>query len=146
MSELIVVEPDEKLGKHLGASMQAHSALRWEHSADVAAAATADESEVRVILIGPGVPQDDALRFAESIAAQRPDIGTVLVRREVDTELLRSALRIGLADVVACPNGQLAELEAAVQTALKRAIRLRGEEADETFAAICARSVVASAP
>jgi pilus assembly protein CpaE len=127
MGALIVVDPDERLAKHLGDSMQAHCALTWTQEKDVAAAASAEDADVRVILIGPGVPQAEAFEFAQNVCRERPDISTVLVRYEVDTELLRTALRIGLADVVAVPNGQLAEVQIAVEAALERAIRLHGE-------------------
>jgi pilus assembly protein CpaE len=127
MGALIVVDPDERLAKHLGDSMQAHCALTWTQEKDVAGAASAEDADVRVILIGPGVPQAEAFEFAQNVCRERPDISTVLVRYEVDTELLRTALRIGLADVVAVPNGQLAEVQVAVEAALERAIRLHGE-------------------
>ena len=53
-----------------------------------------------LVVIGPDVDFDDAAAFAVAERVTRPDLGVVLVRRRVDSNVLRAALRAGLRDVV----------------------------------------------
>jgi len=71
---------------------------------------SADPSELLVI-IGPSVPIDEALRFAEALRPVRPAAGVVLVRARVDVTVLTEALRVGVREVV--PAGDQAALSEA---------------------------------
>ncbi len=53
-----------------------------------------------LVVIGPDVDFDDASTFSAAERLSRPDLGVVLVRRRVDSAVLRAALRAGLRDVV----------------------------------------------
>jgi pilus assembly protein CpaE len=77
---------------------------------------SADPAELLVV-IGPSVPVDEALRFAEALRPVRPAAGVVLVRARVDVSILTEALRAGVREVV--PSGDRAALEAACQRSLE---------------------------
>lgn len=53
-----------------------------------------------LVVIGPSVPVDEALRFAEALRPVRPAAGVVLVRARVDVSILTDALRAGVREVV----------------------------------------------
>jgi len=69
---------------------------------DTARLLSADPAELLVI-IGPSVPIDEALRFAEALRPVRPAAGVVLIRARVDVNVLTDALRAGIREVV--PSG-----------------------------------------
>lgn len=71
-----------------------------------------DPSE-HLVIIGPSVPIDEALRFAEALRPVRPAAGVVLARARVDVGLLTEALRAGVREVVQA--GDQAALTAACQ-------------------------------
>lgn len=73
---------------------------------------SSDPSELLVI-IGPTVPVDEALRFAEALRPVRPAAGVVLIRARVDVGILTEALRAGVREVVQA--GDQAALSAACQ-------------------------------
>jgi Flp pilus assembly CpaE family ATPase len=73
---------------------------------------SADPSEMLVV-VGPNVPVDEALRFAEALRPVRPAAGVILVRTRVDVALLTDALRAGVREVVQA--GDHAALWAACQ-------------------------------
>jgi pilus assembly protein CpaE len=52
-----------------------------------------------VVLLGPGVQADDALRLAAIFDVQRPEISVILVAR-TDPELALSAMRAGIRDIL----------------------------------------------
>jgi MinD-like ATPase involved in chromosome partitioning or flagellar assembly len=64
-----------------------------------------------LVVIGPNVPLDEALRFAEALRPVRPAAGVVLVRAHVDVDTLTEALRAGVREVV--QSGDQAALMAA---------------------------------
>jgi MinD-like ATPase involved in chromosome partitioning or flagellar assembly len=78
---------------------------------------SADPAEVLVV-IGPNVPVDEALRFAEALRPVRPAAGVVLVRERVDVNVLTDALRVGIREVV--PAGD----NAALTTACRRSVEV----------------------
>jgi Flp pilus assembly CpaE family ATPase len=59
----------------------------------------ADPAELLVIL-GPGIEPADAMEFARRQRADRPALGVLLARPEIDVELLMQALRAGVREVV----------------------------------------------
>ncbi len=58
-----------------------------------------DLEEILVVL-GPNISIDDALGFADQCRIRRPALGVVLVRDEVDVDLMADALRAGIREVV----------------------------------------------
>lgn len=74
--------------------------------------ATPDEYAV---VIGPSVELEEATTFAQWVRVQRPDLGVILMRDEVDSSVLSVALRSGMREVV--ESRDLAGLTTAVQRA-----------------------------
>jgi pilus assembly protein CpaE len=94
----ILCEPDAS-----AAQMHSPPDLGEVHRAetvwDAARLLSADPSEMLVV-IGPNVPVDEALRFAEAVRPVRPAAGVILVRARVDVSILTEALRAGVREVV----------------------------------------------
>ena len=59
----------------------------------------ADPEEILVVL-GPNISIEDALGFADQCRIRRPMLGVVLLRDEVDVDLMADALRAGIREVV----------------------------------------------
>jgi pilus assembly protein CpaE len=59
----------------------------------------ADNDEL-LVLLGPNTAMEDALGFAEQCRVRRPALGVVLVREQVDVEVMADALRAGIREVV----------------------------------------------
>lgn len=93
------------------------------------------ESSVDLLVIGPGVSPEDAF---VSVCAIRDDgglVGIVLCAKEVTRELLHSALRAGVDDVVG-EDAPAAELASVVTQALRKALRrVNNDEAQAVPAA-----------
>lgn len=70
-----------------------------------------DDPGETLVVIGPGVATDEALAFASAIRTVRPAVGVILVREQVDLDLLHHALQSGVREVV--PAGEYAALAAA---------------------------------
>jgi pilus assembly protein CpaE len=70
-----------------------------------------------LVVIGPSVPLDEALRFAEALRPVRPAAGVVLVRAQVDVSTLTEALRAGVREVVQA--GDQAALTAACRRSME---------------------------
>lgn len=58
------------------------------------------DTEELLVLLGPSTSIEDALGFAEQCRVRRPALGVVLVREEVDVDLMADALRAGVREVV----------------------------------------------
>jgi pilus assembly protein CpaE len=60
----------------------------------------AEDPTETLVVIGPRTPLEEALAFAAGLRADRPAIGVVLVRAEVDVRVLSRALQSGVREVV----------------------------------------------
>ena len=58
-----------------------------------------NQEQPEVLILGPDVPVDDALRLATVLDVQVPDL-TVLLVSEPDPELLLQAMRAGIRDIL----------------------------------------------
>jgi pilus assembly protein CpaE len=56
---------------------------------------------VSLVLIGPNIPTGDSLKVAEKLQVGHPEISVVMVVKSLTSELLQSALRAGVRDVLA---------------------------------------------
>ncbi len=89
-----------------------------------------DPEEILVVL-GPSISIDDALGFADQCRIRRPALGVVLLRDDVDVDLMADALRAGIREVVrtgdhaailgACARSQDLSRQLIVRQALKAA-------------------------
>jgi Flp pilus assembly CpaE family ATPase len=75
-----------------------------------------------LVVIGPGTAADDALDFAAKLRLARPAVGVVLVRDQVDVDLLSRALQAGVREVV--PAGDHVTLAAACRRSRELSRRL----------------------
>jgi pilus assembly protein CpaE len=82
-----------------------------------------------LVVIGPEIPVDDALRFAAALRLTRPAVGVVLVREQVGVDVLTWALQAGVREVV--PGGDLAALAAACQRSREVSRRMSGPAAPD---------------
>ncbi|MGB8649211.1 MAG: AAA family ATPase [Mycobacteriales bacterium] len=89
------------------------------------------EPEVDAVVVGPGVDKDLAFAFAQTQRLTRPTLGVVLVRKRVESSLLREALRAGVREVVA--ERDLRELVDAVRSVHELARKLRQASGDSAL-------------
>jgi pilus assembly protein CpaE len=93
---------------------------------DLAATArllAADPAETLVV-IGPGIPIDDAFAFTAGLRLDRPAVGVVLIRNTVDVRMLSQALQCGVREVV--PAGDDCALASACERSRQVSLRLLG--------------------
>jgi pilus assembly protein CpaE len=76
----------------------------------------------QALVIGPSVAADDALLFGQRMAGVEPPVSIVLVAPSVNADLLRSALRSGLHDVIGSED-PASDLEHAVREAVESSER-----------------------
>jgi len=133
MSGLLVVEPDPELAQRIGATLASHGALGFSAvpSPNVGVLGELPD-DLRVVVLGPGVPHPEAFEFARGISDTRPSVATLLVSHDTSADLLRRALRSGLTDVVSMLEGDLEELQTAFDVALERSLRMKAPAADQT--------------
>lgn len=94
----VVVEPDtKKLGELYGMLPPGSHAL---DSARKAMEWLGHRSEEYVVVLGPTLALDDALRIADAIRTSRPATSPVLIRTTVDTDVLTQAMHAGIRDVI----------------------------------------------
>lgn len=94
----IVVEPDRVTAESLRSAVGTTADLLT--SLDALPGYLEEHEHVDVVLIGPSVDGDRALRIADGLRVTRPALGVVLIRRRIDATLLTDALRAGVRDVV----------------------------------------------
>ncbi|GEP32988.1 transcriptional regulator [Nocardioides szechwanensis] len=80
--------------------------------------------EEYVVVLGPALPMDEAVRVCEELRTTRPTISVVLVRETLDTAVLTQAMKAGARDVV--PASDLDAISAAVARAHQLFTALRG--------------------
>jgi pilus assembly protein CpaE len=89
-----------------------------------------DERDVEVIVLGPTLPQDEALDVARKLHEQHPRATLVLCALEAMPSLYREAMRAGVSDVL--PWGATTdEVRDVLERARSEATRLRAVEAEE---------------
>ncbi|MEU4194821.1 AAA family ATPase [Kribbella sp. NPDC026611] len=67
---------------------------------DAALLALSNDPTEDLVVVGPRTDAAEALRFAAHLRMERPTTGVILVREQVDVELLTEALRAGVREVV----------------------------------------------
>ncbi|MCU7728347.1 P-loop NTPase [Actinoplanes sp. KI2] len=74
-------------------------------------AAVAASPDAQLVVLGAGVPLDEAVRFAARQRVERPALGVLLLRESVEVDVLAEAMRAGIREVV--PAGDPAAVDAA---------------------------------
>lgn len=135
MIRILVVDTEPDNVKRLEAVVCNATNQPVEYVASVAEAVRAVEArEVDVVLLGLGIPTEQALETATSILEKSPGTSVILVRPYVTTDLLRQAMRAGAADVVGTDDSP-EDLVDALQRAVQHAARLHEAIAAEEAAA-----------
>ena len=94
----VICESDESVARRLAAGFREHGrAVPNLHATADALAALPDEM---VVVIGPSIDLSGALAFAAARRADRPEVGIVLVRRQLDVSVLSEAMRAGIREVI----------------------------------------------
>ena len=109
-------------------------------SLSAAAAYLRDDTSEDVLVLGPSVDLDSALRLAAEQRSSRPVLGVVLVRSRVDSAVLRDAMRVGVREVVR--SDELAALSEAVTRSLQLSRALRGQGDEQPSASSAAHGTV----
>lgn len=106
MRVLTIGEP-ERLGRQVAGAMDVPpEKIRAMASLSDAWRALSDASvEPDVIVIGPSLPAQEALEFAEDISVSSPSTVTILMREAVSEALFPAAMRSGIRDVVDVSHG-----------------------------------------
>jgi pilus assembly protein CpaE len=81
--------------------------------------------EPTVVLVGPTEPPDDGIALAARTASDEDAAAVVLVAGDIDTSLLRAAIKAGVRDVLVADDGVDAAVAAVL--AADRAVRRRRE-------------------
>jgi Flp pilus assembly CpaE family ATPase len=87
------------------------SDVRTAENLGAAARLMDDDPSETLVVIGTELPSDQALAFVAATRTVRPAVGVVLIRDEMDVDVLSRALQSGVREVV--PAGELAALAAA---------------------------------
>ena len=124
---VIIVDPVEAGAAWLAHSLAGlHQRILRTTSPDEAMAAIATEGrEVLATLIGAGLDDDQALSLAARLQQAAPEVAVVLLRERESARMLRSALRLGVRDVLEA-SSDADTVRASAARALELASSLRG--------------------
>ena len=78
------------------------------------ASSTIESGDLRMLLLGPSFSNDESMDDIRSLSNQDPALTMMMVANEVTSDLLRSAMRAGVSDVLDTPLDE-AKIEAAVE-------------------------------
>lgn len=133
-----ILEPDE--GQLTIVRTMLHGSVAFKTIEELDAHIAASPHEFAVV-IGPTVDVDAAMSFAKWARIHRPDLGVILLRRSVDHDVLTTALRSGMREVVEAHD------LAGITTAVHRARSVASEIAKtiEVEAQAAASSAMAQA-
>jgi pilus assembly protein CpaE len=118
----IVIDPDVTVVEKLRESLPPGG-----HSVDTTEALMQwlrHRSEEYVVVLGPNVVLEEAIEVAEVLRIERPTTSTVLIRGQVDTQILTQAMHAGMREVVV--DGDTLALTSAVERAYQLYTALRG--------------------
>lgn len=89
-----------------------------------------DQEQPQVLILGPGVPADDAIRLATILNVQLPDLSVIMVS-EPDPAFLLQAMRAGIRDVLS-PTAEPAQIRILLERACQSfASRNRNNEPNQ---------------
>jgi pilus assembly protein CpaE len=124
---VIIVEPDGGYASWLAGAVEGlcDRVARTPGPDGAMAALAAAGGGVLATVIGPGVPDQDAIALAGRLQEAAPDVSVLLVRAAEGGELLRTALRAGVKDVLPADAAEDA-VRASAARAVQIARALRG--------------------
>jgi pilus assembly protein CpaE len=126
----LYLEPDPQRRVQLAATLagEAHAVA---DRAGLAKALRADPEE-HLVVLGPGVPMDEAVEISAKYRASRPELGVVLVRDSVDVAVLGAALRAGIREVFDVADADAIRAGTARSLALSRELAAAARPANDT--------------
>ncbi len=133
-----ILEPD--IGQLTIVQTMLHGSVAFTTIEELADHIATNPHEFAVV-IGPGVSADSATAFAKWARVNRPDLGVILLRHAIDHDVLTTALRSGMREVVEA--GDLAGITTAVHRA--RSVATEIAKTLEVEAQAVATSAVAAA-
>jgi pilus assembly protein CpaE len=124
---VMIVEPHDGYATWLANALAGltERAVRAAGADEAMAALAAEGGAVLAALVGPTLPDGEALALAGRLQQGAPDVSVLLIRQEETGELLRQALRVGVKDVLAATSDG-PTVRAAAARALEVARSLRG--------------------
>ena len=140
MSRFVLLSPNAEFDQKLRAAV-AHGLRGTVQtiSSDMLPAGPAElfallnQEQPEVLIIGPDVPYEEALRFAKVFDVQLPGLSLVLVS-DVQPEFLLQAMRAGIRDILS-PQADAAEIRVLLERACQSfATRHRGPESQQAEA------------
>jgi len=104
-ARVIIVDPEELFRKEVRAVLKNTSSYLIQDSplVDTSIASLFEAHIPSVLIVGPNAPTESVFEVVADLALQKPFVSVLLVSRELDTELLRQALRAGIKDVLQIP-------------------------------------------
>lgn len=123
MDRILIAEPDAAAAERLVQASGARNHPLVSPSLDEAFDQVREDPPL-VLIIGPSLLVDVAFELAEHVSSSC-DTTVVMAVPQIDAELLRRAMRSGVADVVSMGDS-LAEITASVERATALALRRRG--------------------
>ncbi len=103
----ILCEPDEAAGSVLAAALE--GGVRLVASVPAAAEALAADPRETLVVLGAGVPLDQALAFTTELRARTGSAAVILLRSSLDLSVVALAVGTGVRDVVLADGAALAE-------------------------------------
>jgi pilus assembly protein CpaE len=98
---IVITDPTADVRDRLAALIHhAEEVVRADSVAEAETALQHVRRDVRLVVLGPGLPTSEVLSFAEKVDHERAGVGTLLVAQTLETGLLREALRAGVSDVL----------------------------------------------
>jgi pilus assembly protein CpaE len=98
---IVITDPSADVRDRLAALIHhAEEVVRADSLAEAQTALQHVRRDVRLVVLGPGLPASEVLSFAEKADHERAGVGTLLVAETLETGLLREALRAGASDVL----------------------------------------------
>jgi pilus assembly protein CpaE len=128
----IICEPDAGAARRLAAGFREHGRA-VPGLPELDRALTTDHEEL-VVVIGPGIDLRSALAFATAQRVHRPALSIVLVREQLQVEVLSEAMRAGVREVI--PDRDFPALMDACRRSWEVSARLRSTEQAQAQAQI----------
>jgi len=101
MPRIVVISENSAFSTRLAGVLAADPEIQVHESVSITdARALIEEQSPQAIALGPSLDADEAIGFAEEVLASDGSTGVVLVAGELSTDLMRRAMRCGIADVL----------------------------------------------